>query len=393
MEQRLGETPHDRVRAISEEAKRTTIDNNIPIRRYVRALTEVHRMATIFEAENDYYSAFALYNKFLTIFIEKLPNHREYRSVQVKDFQDLKSRTKEILSKAESVKKVLLKQYEKEYEQQKEQLRKQLEEEERQKRLEEQLKREENEKLLEFERKAQEARNEEERKREEERLRIFKENAERDRIEKEKQKEAEPRKQNSLKDPTPQIDRSLKPSYILNNTGSSIKKMYIPGDLVPNFVSLSSENTRKGIEFCSFIGGKLKNNTFQATHLIIPNQQGTPDSCAATNEDEIWEAMNSHELLQLGWIHTHPTQTAFLSSVDLHTTFPNQQMLAEYIAIVWSGKTKNARYLALTSSGMDTVRQCTKQGFHEHPGADPLFEDCQHIIIANSLSVQKIDLR
>ena len=28
-----------------------------------------------------------------------------------------------------------------------------------------------------------------------------------------------------------------------------------------------------------------------------------------------------NSLSVLGWIHTHPTQTAFLSSVDMHTQF------------------------------------------------------------------------
>ena len=35
---------------------------------------------------------------------------------------------------------------------------------------------------------------------------------------------------------------------------------------------------------------------------------------------------------------THPTQTAFLSSVDLHTHFPYQQLMPEAIAIVCAPK-------------------------------------------------------
>ena len=35
---------------------------------------------------------------------------------------------------------------------------------------------------------------------------------------------------------------------------------------------------------------------------------------------------------------THPTQTAFLSSVDLHSHFPWQKMMPEAIAIVCSPK-------------------------------------------------------
>ena len=37
------------------------------------------------------------------------------------------------------------------------------------------------------------------------------------------------------------------------------------------------------------------------------------------NEEEIFEVQDSRGLYPLGWIHTHPTQTCFLSSVDIHT--------------------------------------------------------------------------
>lgn len=36
----------------------------------------------------------------------------------------------------------------------------------------------------------------------------------------------------------------------------------------------------------------------------------------------------------LGWIHTHPTQTCFMSSRDLHTHVGYQVMMPESIAIV-----------------------------------------------------------
>ena len=36
-------------------------------------------------------------------------------------------------------------------------------------------------------------------------------------------------------------------------------------------------------------------------------------------------------LLTLGWIHTHPTQTCFLSSVDLHTHCGYQSLLDEVL--------------------------------------------------------------
>jgi STAM-binding protein len=34
--------------------------------------------------------------------------------------------------------------------------------------------------------------------------------------------------------------------------------------------------------------------------------------------------MMEKDLLALGWIHTHPQQTCFLSSIDVHTHMPYQ---------------------------------------------------------------------
>jgi hypothetical protein len=47
---------------------------------------------------------------------------------------------------------------------------------------------------------------------------------------------------------------------------------------------------------------------FSVTTLLIPKQEGTSDTVAALNEEEIFEAQFSRGLYPLGWIHTHPTQ-------------------------------------------------------------------------------------
>ena len=33
--------------------------------------------------------------------------------------------------------------------------------------------------------------------------------------------------------------------------------------------------------------------------------------------------------INLGWVHTHPTQTSFMSSIDLHIHMPYQMLLDE----------------------------------------------------------------
>ncbi|ONK72870.1 uncharacterized protein A4U43_C04F24260, partial [Asparagus officinalis] len=56
--------------------------------------------------------------------------------------------------------------------------------------------------------------------------------------------------------------------------------------------------------------------------------------CSTTNEEEIFEFQDKQSLFTLGWIHTHPTQSCFMSSIDVHTHYSYQIMLPEAIAIV-----------------------------------------------------------
>lgn len=83
----------------------------------------------------------------------------------------------------------------------------------------------------------------------------------------------------------------------------------------------ATSNTRAGIESCGILAGSLreKQGVFVISTLIIPKQEGTSDTVQALNEEEIFDVQDKRALYPLGWIHTHPTQTCFLSSVDVHT--------------------------------------------------------------------------
>ena len=83
----------------------------------------------------------------------------------------------------------------------------------------------------------------------------------------------------------------------------------------------ATSNTRSGIESCGILAGRLqeKQGVFVISTLIIPKQEGTSDTVQALNEEEIFDVQDKRALYPLGWIHTHPTQTCFLSSVDVHT--------------------------------------------------------------------------
>ena len=42
---------------------------------------------------------------------------------------------------------------------------------------------------------------------------------------------------------------------------------------------------------------------FFITHLLIPKQTSTSDSCTTLNEEDLFEFQDSNDLVTLGWIH------------------------------------------------------------------------------------------
>lgn len=95
------------------------------------------------------------------------------------------------------------------------------------------------------------------------------------------------------------------------------------------------------------------------------------------HEEEVLECQDKEDLITVGWIHTHPTQGCFLSSVDVHTQFPFQLLLPEAIAIVCAPtQTPNFGVFRLTDPpGMDIISQCKIAApFHPHPSSALIYK-------------------
>ncbi|KNG52615.1 endosome-associated ubiquitin isopeptidase [Stemphylium lycopersici] len=134
--------------------------------------------------------------------------------------------------------------------------------------------------------------------------------------------------------PSGELDEfTFKPSAFLEN-GDPLRPVFLPSQLRNQFLSVASSNTRLNLETCGMLGGILKSNALFITRLIIPEQTSTSDTCETLNEEELFDYCDKEELMVLGWIHTHPTQTCFMSSRDLHTHVGYQVMMPESIAIV-----------------------------------------------------------
>ncbi|XP_072320290.1 AMSH-like protease [Eucyclogobius newberryi] len=171
-----------------------------------------------------------------------------------------------------------------------------------------------------------------------------------------------------------------------------LRPVVLPRDLTLRFLRLAESNTSRGLETCGVLCGRLRPGPLVVSHVVVPKQTSGPDFCDMENVEELFSFQDQHNLLTLGWIHTHPTQTAFLSSVDLHTHCSFQLMLPEAIAVVCAPKHNDCGVFRLTGSGISEVSRCRLKGFHPHSRDPPLFSVCKHVLLRDS-AVMLLDLR
>lgn len=147
-----------------------------------------------------------------------------------------------------------------------------------------------------------------------------------------------PPKSSLSRPPIPKKERlTFKPGAYLEN-GDPIRSLFIPSKLRSSFLEVASKNTEAGLEMCGVLCGTPVNNALFVRCLLIPDQKVTSDTCETENEGTMAEYCMNEDLMVLGWIHTHPTQTCFMSSRDLHTHAGYQVMMPESVAIVCSPK-------------------------------------------------------
>ncbi|KAI7135024.1 JAB1/MPN domain-containing protein, partial [Hortaea werneckii] len=153
--------------------------------------------------------------------------------------------------------------------------------------------------------------------------------------------------------------------------GSPLRPMLLPPELRRTFLRLAGPNTAVNLETCGILCGTIISNALLISHLILPDQTSTPETCdtTAAGDAALFDYCSAADLLVMGWIHTHPSQTCFLSSRDCHTTAGYQVMMPEAIAIVCAPRHEPAwGVFRLTDPpGLPHVLACTQTGtFHPH---------------------------
>ncbi|KAJ2322498.1 hypothetical protein H4R23_000009 [Coemansia sp. Cherry 401B] len=177
----------------------------------------------------------------------------------------------------------------------------------------------------------------------------------------------------------------------LTEGGVRMRPIQVPEGIFEEFIDIASKNTRSNLETCGILCGKQipGQEALVMTTLIIPKQRATSDTCVTEHEEELFVEQMDRDLITLGWIHTHPSQTCFMSSLDLHTQCSYQLMLPEAIAIVCSPQ-HDPRFgiFRLTDPmGIDTIQSCKeKSAFHPHDDSKVIYtnaSDGSHVVLAN----------
>ncbi|XP_050520222.1 STAM-binding protein [Daktulosphaira vitifoliae] len=400
-------TPEERIKELSSFSSKIDLNPNIAAKKYYRSGQEMIRMADVYLKEKNLEQAYILYMKFMILFLETIPEHPDFKNVPIDDRNLINQLLREVLPKAENLKNKLRTQYSKEYElfmqhkelqsikanQEKEAL------ENKKNAFENNILPISTKKII-----------------SEQCLNFTSENIKPPTFFDTTLKNEPSRQSNlllelnakpneipsssgymyspiNISENKPVVDRSTKPSLIKSTY--NLRTVIVPGNLIERFLEHANSNTMKNLETCGILAGKLSSNSLNITHLMIPKQSGTSDSCTTMNEEDIFEFQDKNDLITLGWIHTHPSQTSFMSSVDLHTHYSYQLMMPEALAIVCAPKYNKNNFFFLTPyHGLQVIANCKNvEGFHTHNTDGDIYAIAEHYTLNNSLHVNVVDFR
>ncbi|WRX15842.1 JAB1/MPN/MOV34 metalloenzyme domain - like 4 [Theobroma cacao] len=211
------------------------------------------------------------------------------------------------------------------------------------------------------------------------------------------------------------IDSDQQP-YNESEASRVLQNVHISAQLMEDFLELAKDNTKKDLETCGVLGAFLERGTFYVTTLIIPKQESSSNSVTLPVRN--LSAMNDSVRLKMrrkflpykmngpfiqwdGYMYTHPSQSCFMSSIDLHTQYSYQVMVPEAFAIVVA-PTDNSRSYGIfrvsDPSGMSVLKECQEKGcqFHSHKETEngsPIYEHCTHVYKNSNLRFEIFDLR
>ncbi|KAF8586957.1 Mov34-domain-containing protein [Ramaria rubella] len=203
--------------------------------------------------------------------------------------------------------------------------------------------------------------------------------------------------------PSQDDSRILRPEEVRDRDAAvtvfqtELKNIHVPGEIITRFMHVAAVNTARNKETCGLLMGRWEGQEYKVVTLLIPRQRATSDTCTMEGEELVSDFAEKRKMMTLGWIHTHPTQSCFMSSLDLHTHASFQCMLPEFFAIVVAPtQFPNCGVFRLTDPpGLKTILKCPdKSSFHPH-GDLPIYTDADkgHVIWKTEDALEIVDLR
>ncbi|KAF9261237.1 hypothetical protein L218DRAFT_870488 [Marasmius fiardii PR-910] len=193
----------------------------------------------------------------------------------------------------------------------------------------------------------------------------------------------------------PAVDTSVPSKHRVSNS-TNLKTVILPRSSLPRFLSIAIVNTTLNKETCGLFYGTKVSGKYIATTLLIPKQHSTSDTCTLDEVHLITEFEQKQDLIRLGWILTHPTQSCFMTSMDLHSHCAFQLMFPEAFVVVCAPKsTPNFGIFRLTDPpGLVLIKNCKLRGtYHPHPN-QPIYTEADngHVQMKDA-PVAIVDLR
>ena len=107
--------PDVRLKYLNDISSAVSVDGNLQIRLYFNSGNEMLRMARVFLKERNYERVYILYMRYITLFIEKIREHPQYKEADPVQKSMVRESCKEIFPVLEDLKSKLRAKYEEEY--------------------------------------------------------------------------------------------------------------------------------------------------------------------------------------------------------------------------------------------------------------------------------------
>ena len=98
------------------------------------------------------------------------------------------------------------------------------------------------------------------------------------------------------------IVRAPSTSQLADPVTRELKRVNLPRECLPRFLSIAALNTSRNRETCGLLLGKDKEKKYVVTTLLIPKQHSTSDTCTMDEEELVLQFTEERSLITLGWV-------------------------------------------------------------------------------------------